>query len=992
MKKCKFFLMAIIVTLILGLLGTNSYAKADKVKANGIYKVSIGKQPNKALELPGGNTDNNAGIGLWDYGSAAWQKFYFEYEGGFYKITAMHTGKSLTVKNNNITDGTEIVQSDYVGSDGQKWILRDTNKNGWVISLYSNLNLSICVKGSIQNGSKIVLSKTADNDNQMFYLYDISNNERTHNDGIYKMSIGANPNKTLELPGGNTENNTRIGIWEYGNAAWQKFYFEYKEGYYKITSMHTGKSLTAKNNSIAEGTEIIQSDYAGTNGQKWILRDTNKNGWIISPLSNPNLAISIQGKIQNGSKLILSKTRDNDNQMLYLYNISNNEKTHENANYEILVGASSNKGLEVPGGNTENDAKIGIWDYGNAAWQKFKFEYKEGYYKITATHTGKSLTVKGDNLKEGAEIVQSDYTGSNCQKWILKDSNKNGWIISPLNNPELALTIQNSIQNGSKIVLSKAKNNDNQMFYLVKTVEFKKTVDNGTYKLAVGANTNKTIEVSGNNVNNNATLGIWEYGNVSWQKFKFEYVDGFYKITARHTGKSLTVKDNNIVGGAEIVQDDYKGLLGQMWIIVDSKINGWTFSPVSRQDLAITIQNKIENGSKIVLGDKQKASSTQLFYLYKTTVSGVNIDSVKYPGIMDSLDSLAEKYSNWQFEILYTNLDFSTTVRGEYEYANKQGNLVYTPTYNGDWIAPNPYISGVWASASYKGIAYFMDPRNFLNDTDIFQFLDLGNYESSGATLSSIKYQVDDTFLQNNASDIMSACKNKNINPYYVIARLFQEQGRNGSGTINMDGGDGKKYYNPFNIGAQVGNDIPTALAYAKSKGWDTMTKGLEGGITILKSNYIDIKQHTLYLNKFDVNPASGGGLYNHQYMQNLSAAYSEARTLRSAYANTGTLKNSIKFVIPVYENMPLTNSIKPESNGGNQQVTGEKVTVRTESKTGIRLRKEPGTNSEIVASISDGTIGIRIKKHVKNIDGYWWDEVDFGNGLKGYAATDYLK
>ena len=32
MKKGKFFLMAIIVTLILGLLGTNSYAKADKVK------------------------------------------------------------------------------------------------------------------------------------------------------------------------------------------------------------------------------------------------------------------------------------------------------------------------------------------------------------------------------------------------------------------------------------------------------------------------------------------------------------------------------------------------------------------------------------------------------------------------------------------------------------------------------------------------------------------------------------------------------------------------------------------------------------------------------------------------------------------------------------------------------------------------------------------------------------------------------------------------
>ena len=27
-----------------------------------------------------------------------------------------------------------------------------------------------------------------------------------------------------------------------------------------------------------------------------------------------------------------------------------------------------------------------------------------------------------------------------------------------------------------------------------------------------------------------------------------------------------------------------------------------------------------------------------------------------------------------------------------------------------------------------------MDPRNFLNDDDVFQFVDLGNYASSGAT------------------------------------------------------------------------------------------------------------------------------------------------------------------------------------------------------------------------------------------------------------------
>ena len=205
-----------------------------------------------------------------------------------------------------------------------------------------------------------------------------------------------------------------------------------------------------------------------------------------------------------------------------------------------------------------------------------------------------------------------------------------------------------------------------------------------------------------------------------------------------------------------------------------------------------------------------------------------------------------------------------------------------------------------------------MDTRNFLNDVDRFQFVDLGSYSSSGATLSSIQYQVNGTFLEKNAGDIKNACQNKNINPYYVIARLFQEQGRNGSATINMDGGDGKKYQNPFNIGAVVGNDVATALAYAKKEGWDTMQKGLEGGIKILKSNYIDKKQNTLYLNKFNVNPVSSSALYGHQYMQNLSAAYSEARTFRSAYVSTGTLNNKIKFVIPVYENMPQSPASKP--------------------------------------------------------------------------------
>ncbi len=445
----------------------------------GIYKICVGASSNKSLEIAGSSKENNAKVGLWDYGNATAQKFNFEYIDGYYKITARHTGKSLTVKDNELKENAEIVQSDYIGLDGQKWILRDSKKNGWLISPLSAPNLSISIEGKIANGAKIILSNTQIEDNQMFYLYNLNKEEKVQENGIYKIAVGVDSNKTLEVAGSDKSNGAQVDIWSYGNVAAQKFYFEYKEGYYKISAMHTGKSLTAKENNIKEGTEIVQSDYKGLDGQKWILRDSKKNGWIISPLSNPSLSLTVQGSISNGDKMILSNTNDNDNQMYYLFNLNISERTHDDDIYKIAIGADSNKTIEVAGSSKENNAKVDIWDYGNVPAQKFKFEYQEGYYKIIATHTGKSLTVKDNNIKEGIEIVQRDYKGLDGQKWILRDTKKNGWVISLLNNPDLSISVDGKIVNGSKIILSTTKDNDNQMLYIMPPLD--KNIKEGLY-------------------------------------------------------------------------------------------------------------------------------------------------------------------------------------------------------------------------------------------------------------------------------------------------------------------------------------------------------------------------------------------------------------------------------------------------------------------------------------------------------------------------------
>ena len=282
-----------------------------------------------------------------------------------------------------------------------------------------------------------------------------------------------------------------------------------------------------------------------------------------------------------------------------------------------------------------------------------------------------------------------------------------------------------------------------------------------------------------------------------------------------------------------------------------------------------------------------------------------------------------------------------------------------------------------------------MDPRNFLDDVNVFQFQYLNDYLNGVATLEGIQNQVNGTFLNNYANDINTACLNQNVNPYYVIARLFQEQGRNGT-TIGtgMNGGDGKTYYNPFNIGANLGNDYETALATAKKYGWDSMQKAIQGGIDFLKANWLENKQNTLYLNKFDVDASNGTNLYEHQYMQNLSAAYSEARTLRGCYVNTGKLESEFVFYIPLYENMPTEVSPMPVNNVDETAMSAKIVNIDK-----LEIKETTQENAKVLGTLSKGETVLSVERAV---NGNWskivTDKQVNGYNIIGYVSGDYLE
>ena len=396
---------------------------------------------------------------------------------------------------------------------------------------------------------------------------------------------------------------------------------------------------------------------------------------------------------------------------------------------------------------------------------------------------------------------------------------------------------------------------------------------------------------------------------------------------------------------------------------------------------------------------------------YRETTNIDNFDSNRYPGYKEALQQLKAQYPNWNFTILYTGLNWDTVVYNESTGSHGR-SLVQNRT--GEWLCPicgNKVLDGSnWFCASPKAVSYYLDPRNYINERDIFQFETL-SYVEGICTEEGVEKILNSTFMSNASirsyynneafadkkfsTIIMEAGREAGVSPYHIASRIRQEIGATPSRSVtgNVEGYEG--YYNFFNIGASGGEGaVERGLKYAQAKGWNNPEIAIKDGAKIIGNNYITKGQNTLYLEKFDVDD-SYNSLYYHQYMQNIEAPLNEGRRIYDkTYLAFDMIDGSHNFVIPVYENMPSEVSAIPRadipSNAITIPINGEVVKVIANGS--LKLRESPTTDSGIITHLSTGTLATRLEKNVANANGYVWDKIMTTDGRIGYVASKYLE
>ena len=366
------------------------------------------------------------------------------------------------------------------------------------------------------------------------------------------------------------------------------------------------------------------------------------------------------------------------------------------------------------------------------------------------------------------------------------------------------------------------------------------------------------------------------------------------------------------------------------------------------------------------------------------------------------LVELHAKYPEWQFKVMNIDLNFDKFVSIEY---NPDGLSLIEDTgryFDGyksldSWsynYLTNVFYTGfegggdVWYAASKQTIAYYIDPRNFLDSQHIFMFETL-SYNNSYHTKEGIQAMLKGTFMETGYADeenkktfadaFIDAALKYNVSPYVLVSRVIQEVGAKGSTIVSGTVSGYEGYYNFYNIkaaGTSASETIAKGLQYAKEQGWNTKYKAIIGGASFLVKDYISAGQDTLYLQKWDVFGPNYGA---HQYMQNIQAPYTEAVKTYKGYNNMDLLGNAFVFTIPVFKNMPSETKLPDKGNPNNYlsslSVNGSYLFDKATTKTEFDLNLDMSTTSIMIdatkvysKSVVSGTGSVSLKGEKQTI------------------------
>lgn len=380
----------------------------------------------------------------------------------------------------------------------------------------------------------------------------------------------------------------------------------------------------------------------------------------------------------------------------------------------------------------------------------------------------------------------------------------------------------------------------------------------------------------------------------------------------------------------------------------------------------------------------------------------------------ERLSPIQAQHPNWRFVPLRINhnwndiLDRQTRRGVSFTNGNQGRRSTESHTFNFATNVWTPSEGTTWFNANRQAVGHQMDPRNFLNERNIFMFKSLQNNATyTDATIRSLlsTTRLND-FDTNHVRHVQNAANQHNVNAVHLAARIRQEIGSTtlvisgGNFTSPLDGRVYRGFFNPCNIGAGSGqNTAQRGLDFARGfttatqvvpattfgRPWNTLERSIRGCAQFLSERYIGRNQDSLYLQKFNNNNGLNAA-GTHQFMTNIAAPQSESGIIFNTYNSFGILRQPHTFRIPVYNNMPAAPvAAPPDGNPNNRLRT---LTVNGTAVPGWSVNRDVRTYNVNVGSNTRVTILATMVASTSSVTGTGTFDVPMGTSTRTVRVT----
>lgn len=241
--------------------------------------------------------------------------------------------------------------------------------------------------------------------------------------GMYSIYSCLDQSKALDVRMESKNDRANVQLWQDHGGRQQKVYLQFQnDGTYLITFVHSGKALSAESNR--DGSNVSQSNIDGSDLQRWVIERMGAGYTIKNKAANQWLNVR-RGDTRNGTNI---QTWSNGGVAETIFNFVPTElDALPNGRYAIKTKLDTTKTIDIRLASQHDFANAQIWtDYNSSNQSVDLRRQKDGSYAFIFAHSKKALTAEA--VKDGANVSQATYTGSNLQHWKLLKHN-NGFTV-----------------------------------------------------------------------------------------------------------------------------------------------------------------------------------------------------------------------------------------------------------------------------------------------------------------------------------------------------------------------------------------------------------------------------------------------------------------------------------------------------------------------------------------------------------------------------------